>query len=631
LFACAVLLWAGAASAAPSIYGPKGLFRVLSADCENQGTLSMNLHLTGFSQPMDTGYIETDGDTIHDRASDTYAGGQVFFTLSYAILDVWSLYYGGSLIGDAIDTDNLSGRTEYPVGKYLGYDNRRSIGLSDMQFGTNVSWPLFPKESTAKLYLGLNGFASIPTGAKWKMEMANDTIAWKKMDIGSIEENQGGVIRFFSSNGFDGGGSFLLTFQTPGEVPVLFHGNVGYIYRSYAPDMIGSQLLAGVGTEVRVGYVTPFIEFTTEQWLQDSNDSLGTSPMRISPGIRFSTPFGMGLDLGADFRVSSENSALPDTHFYVTTGLGAAPPWVLHFGISYLYDLIVVTPPKAPEKGEISGKVSDSETEEPLGATISFPSDTTIQSTTSDPATGLYKITVPPGTYRIHVEKNGYKYKDVPVEVVNTKTSLVDVALTKKVVAKGEITGKVMDASNSQPLGATLRFPGTDVPDVASDLATGIYKNTLPPGTYTVEAVADGYISQALPVVIEKDKTTIQNFELLKKGGKITLRGINFDTGKATIKPESFPILDQAVELLNKNPKVRVEIQGHTDSVGSDSYNLRLSDARAASVYQYLVSHGIDPTRLSSKGYGETMPIAPNTTTDGRAQNRRIDFQILEQ
>lgn len=626
-----VLFAAQSAFAAPSIYGPKGLFRVVSADPEDRGTLSLNLHILGFSQPQDTGYIDAAGDTIHGRASDTYGAGDLYFTLGYSIFDVWSLYYGGMLRGDAIDTDNLGGRTEWPVGRYMGYDNRRSIGLGDMQVGTKLTLPLLPRESESKLFLGLDAFASFPTGAKWKMDMVNDTIAWRRMDIGSIIENQGGVFRYFSSNGIDGGGRFLFTFQTPGDVPVLFHTNVGYIYRSYAadPDMIANQLLAGFGTEVQVGYLTPFIEVTSEQWIHDSEDSLGNSPIRISPGIRFNTPFGLGIDLGADFRVSGENTSLPDTSLYVTTGLGAAPPWAVHFGLSYVYDFLV--PPKAPPKGVIAGKVYDAETDEPLGATVSFPSDTAMASATTDPATGLYKIQLAEGSYRIRVSKNGYKSKDIPVQVFARKTALLDVALVKKVVAKGDLTGKVTDASSGQAVGANISFPGTDVPAAASDLRTGIYKTTLPPGTYTVEVVAEGYIPQALPVVITKGKTEIQNFELLKKGGKITLRGINFDTGKATIKPMSYPILNQAVQLLKKNPKVRVEIQGHTDSVGSDSYNMRLSDARANSVYQYLVSQGIDPTRLSARGYGESMPVADNRTREGRALNRRIDFQILSQ
>ncbi|GAI92973.1 unnamed protein product, partial [marine sediment metagenome] len=107
------------------------------------------------------------------------------------------------------------------------------------------------------------------------------------------------------------------------------------------------------------------------------------------------------------------------------------------------------------------------------------------------------------------------------------------------------------------------------------------------------------------------------------------LRGIYFDTGKATIRHESYPVLDDALRVLQANPNVIVEIAGHTDSVGSDTYNMRLSDARANSVRTYLISRGIPPNRLIARGYGESMPIAGNTTRNGRQMNRRIEFRVL--
>ncbi len=617
-----VLLSAQFAFTAPSMYGPKGLFRVISADPEDMGSFSMNLHLFATQPSLDTGYVSSDTvDTFPAGATDGYGQAQLHISMSYAIFDIWSLYFGGHFTGDAVETENISGRSRSPIGPYMGYDNRRSIGLGDIQVGTKLTWPLLSSESESKVFLGLDAFASFPTGTK------RDTVLTQSG--GDILENQGGVFRFFSSNGYDGGGRLLFTFRSPGETPVLFHTNVGYIYRSLVPDMMANQLVAGFGTEVQIGYITPFIEITTEQWIHDSDGIYGNPPIRISPGLRFSTPVGLAVDLGGDFRVSSENTTPIDEESYVTTGVGTCPPWAIHFGLSNVYDFLV--PPKAPETGTLAGKIYDKKTDKPLGATISFPGDTAVQSTTSDPSTGLYKISIEEGSYRIRVSKKGYRSKDVPVQVVPKKTALLDVALVRKVVAKGHVTGKVTDASSGKAVGANLSFPGTQLPKIASDLNTGIYKVTVPPGTYTLEVVADGYIPQALPVVVQKDRTFMQHFELLKKGGKITLRGITFDTGKATIKPISYPVLDRAVDLLKKNPKARVEVQGHTDSVGSDSYNMRLSQARANSVYKYLVDHGIDTARLTARGYGETSPIADNRTRDGRSQNRRIDFKILAQ
>ena len=101
---------------------------------------------------------------------------------------------------------------------------------------------------------------------------------------------------------------------------------------------------------------------------------------------------------------------------------------------------------------------------------------------------------------------------------------------------------------------------------------------------------------------------------------------IQFDFNKSTIKPVSYPILDAVRDVLVANPKITIEVQGHTDNVGQAAYNLKLSQQRADSVRSYLVAHGIDPTRLISKGFGMTQPLVPNNTEGNRALNRRVQF-----
>ena len=110
---------------------------------------------------------------------------------------------------------------------------------------------------------------------------------------------------------------------------------------------------------------------------------------------------------------------------------------------------------------------------------------------------------------------------------------------------------------------------------------------------------------------------------------KITQQ-IHFAYNKATIKPESYPILDAVLEVMNRNESIKLEIQGHTDDRGSGPYNLQLSDQRAASVRKYLVSRGLSPDRLESKGYGKERPIVSNDTEENRALNRRVQFMRTE-
>jgi OOP family OmpA-OmpF porin len=109
---------------------------------------------------------------------------------------------------------------------------------------------------------------------------------------------------------------------------------------------------------------------------------------------------------------------------------------------------------------------------------------------------------------------------------------------------------------------------------------------------------------------------------------RIVLRGVNFDFDKSDIRPDAAVILDEAASQLNANPGRSVRVEGHTDSVGTDDYNQSLSERRAASVKDYLVEKGVDGSRLTTAGFGESNPIASNDTADGRALNRRVELNL---
>jgi outer membrane protein OmpA-like peptidoglycan-associated protein len=109
-----------------------------------------------------------------------------------------------------------------------------------------------------------------------------------------------------------------------------------------------------------------------------------------------------------------------------------------------------------------------------------------------------------------------------------------------------------------------------------------------------------------------------------KRAGFI-LKGVTFDTGRATIRPESYPELDNVVEYLTHKTSARIEVAGHTDNVGDPGANKRLSEARAKSCRQYMKDKGIDGSRIETVGYGDSQPLAPNDSDDGRKKNRRIE------
>jgi len=109
---------------------------------------------------------------------------------------------------------------------------------------------------------------------------------------------------------------------------------------------------------------------------------------------------------------------------------------------------------------------------------------------------------------------------------------------------------------------------------------------------------------------------------------KIVLRSVHFDFDKATLKPEAKPILDEAVRVLKDEGSVDIIVEGHTDSIGTEQYNLGLSRRRADTVRRYLVDHGIAASRITAEGMGESKPVASNNTADGRAQNRRVELHV---
>src|SRR5271157_3920888 len=112
----------------------------------------------------------------------------------------------------------------------------------------------------------------------------------------------------------------------------------------------------------------------------------------------------------------------------------------------------------------------------------------------------------------------------------------------------------------------------------------------------------------------------------LKTNCHVAVYGVLFDFNKSTLQPASDPVLQQILDLLKKSPKLKIEVQGHTDNVGGDAYNQTLSESRAKAIVTWLTQHGIAGDRLTAKGFGKTRPIADNATDAGRAKNRRVEI-----
>ncbi len=121
-------------------------------------------------------------------------------------------------------------------------------------------------------------------------------------------------------------------------------------------------------------------------------------------------------------------------------------------------------------------------------------------------------------------------------------------------------------------------------------------------------------------------KGGVKYYDRVLNDGKIVTHGIRFDVGKASIKPESMGVINNIYEIMKDNPALNFSVEGHTDSDGADALNFSLSEQRALAVMNKLIEMGIDKNHLKSKGLGETVPLADNTSAEGKAQNRRVEF-----
>lgn len=208
------------------------------------------------------------------------------------------------------------------------------------------------------------------------------------------------------------------------------------------------------------------------------------------------------------------------------------------------------------------------------------------------------------------------------------------------------VKGKIVDATTGKPMGAKVvyeKLPGGEELGIAeSDPSTGEYEIKLPGGhLYGVRAESEGKISEnqnldlrntQFDEVIEGKDFRLDPIQVatVEENVTISLNNIFFDFDQATLKPESYPELNRIIQLLKERAAMEIEIAGHADATGPEPYNLRLSERRARAVVSYLTEKGVSKERISVVFYGESKPVAPNTTIDGRRKNRRVEFRILK-
>ena len=208
--------------------------------------------------------------------------------------------------------------------------------------------------------------------------------------------------------------------------------------------------------------------------------------------------------------------------------------------------------------------------------------------------------------WKLHYENRNEKGK------INKKISKIDIMNNYRAAAK-ELGGKVLYAKRGK---ITFTLPLNN----GSKLWGYV---TALDGTYDLIIIEEEGFAKQLTFSADQMKRVLDSL------GTISIYGINFDTAKDRLKPGAEKELVEITKLMLNYPELRIEIQGHTDNVGSAGYNLNLSNKRANTVKQYLLLFGVDKNRMISKGYGLTKPIASNDTEEGRAKNRRVELVKL--
>lgn len=241
---------------------------------------------------------------------------------------------------------------------------------------------------------------------------------------------------------------------------------------------------------------------------------------------------------------------------------------------------------------------------------------------------GSFETALHPGGYKLNVTANGYSEVSMDVNVPQTSTH--EVVITLKAIP-GTLVIKT-NGPDGKAIASQWSLGGP-----YNDAPRGLTETEVKPGKYFLRVQSEGYQIERIPFEIapgerKEIQLTLTPSKIVVTKEKIELREeVYFDTGKATIKPESFNMLNEVAGILKDNPDITlVSVEGHTDSRGSDLANQKLSEARAASVRQYLIDKGVEANRLTSVGYGESKPLVKGNNEAAWSKNRRVDILIKE-
>lgn len=432
--------------------------------------------------------------------------------------------------------------------------------------------------------------------------------------------------------------------------------NLGLQFEPTVEDLVnlsGSDaLVAGIGGNVLVSESTSIgVELDILSPFQQNARAGTGAPAETTFGVRHRLASGGFVNGGLALPVS-RGAGAAQYRLFVGGGFGKTGP-----GAPKDTDLDGITDDldACPDQPEVVNGVRDEDGcpddlstllvdvtfkgESVSGATLSIEAN---DGGTEDVETGdtpVSRQVIPESTWKLVAKKGDCLVGEATALAAQGETRA---SVPLQLVPSASLRIKVVDTSGNPVSGAQMAWESDAADCLPTAVPTldgaGLGRTDVGPGNHKLIVSAPNYRIAERTVQVKEGDDTEVIFELaptklkLEKNRIVILEKVQFATNKATILPESFELLDEVSDIIRRNPDAgRVEIQGHTDSRGSDTYNLDLSARRAESVMKYLVKHDVDKDRLVATGFGETQPIADNATPDGRAQNRRVEFKLIDQ
>lgn len=367
------------------------------------------------------------------------------------------------------------------------------------------------------------------------------------------------------------------------------------------------------------------------------DEGLKAFPMELSAGLRIlPPPKGLAFTIAADI-------GLTGTRDFVRE-LAPTAPYNIILGVAYAFDprpaAAVVPSPVEPvtassPTGQLRGRIVDGEDDSPVSGALVAVVGLSVSPQLSDAEGQFVTYGLPEGEVVLEVSHPEFETAQCTATVPSdTECWLVPSSLD------GRLQVLALDRAGEPVPEVPITLRGPEEHRLVSDQSGSARVESLQPGTYTAHVDDPGFLIAVAEVDIrERQQATVQIRVVRKpsrpsvvlKNKQIALRRqISFATGSEEILPNSEPLLLEVADVLIRNPDLElVEIQGHTDNRGDYGVNMRLSQLRAESVLRWLIEHGVEPTRLTARGYGPKRPLAPNITQRNRARNRRVQFKIL--